>query len=57
VENCGNTLILRSASENGGTARFASKLIGEPAEFHSLLLILKPGYCPRESTLADAVGA
>ena len=30
VENCSNTLILRcSASENGGTARFASKLIGE----------------------------
>jgi type IV secretory pathway TraG/TraD family ATPase VirD4 len=30
VENCGNTLILRCfASENGGTARFASKLIGE----------------------------
>jgi len=30
VENCGNTLILRcSASENGGTARFASHLIGE----------------------------
>jgi hypothetical protein len=30
VENCGNTLILRcSASENGGTARFASRLIGE----------------------------
>ena len=30
VENCGNTLILRcSSSENGGTARFASKLIGE----------------------------
>jgi hypothetical protein len=30
VENCDNTLILRcSASENGGTARFASKLIGE----------------------------
>jgi hypothetical protein len=30
VENCGNTLILRcSASEEGGTARFASKLIGE----------------------------
>ena len=30
VENCGNTLIVRcSASENGGTARFASKLIGE----------------------------
>ncbi len=30
VENCSNTLILRcSASENGGTARFASKLVGE----------------------------
>lgn len=30
VENCGNNLILRcSASEGGGTARFASKLIGE----------------------------
>ena len=30
VENCGNTLILRcSASEHGGTARFASRLIGE----------------------------
>lgn len=30
VENCGNTLILRcSSSEGGGTARFASRLIGE----------------------------
>jgi len=30
IENCGNTLILRcSASEGGGTARYASKLIGE----------------------------
>jgi hypothetical protein len=30
VENCGNSLILRcSSSEGGGTARFASKLIGE----------------------------
>jgi type IV secretory pathway TraG/TraD family ATPase VirD4 len=30
VENCGNTLILRcSASEGGGTARFASDLIGQ----------------------------
>ena len=30
IENCGNTLILRcSASEGGGTARFASGLIGE----------------------------
>ena len=30
VENCGNTVLQRcSASENGGTARFASRLIGE----------------------------
>ncbi len=30
IENCGNTLILRcSASEGGGTARFASQLIGD----------------------------
>ena len=30
VENCGNTLVLRcSASEHGGTARFASRLIGD----------------------------
>jgi type IV secretory pathway TraG/TraD family ATPase VirD4 len=30
VENCGNTLILRcSASEQGGTAKFASRPIGE----------------------------
>ncbi len=30
VENCGNTFILRcSASEGGGTARFASQLIGD----------------------------
>jgi hypothetical protein len=30
VENCGNTLILRcSSSEGGGTARFAAQLIGE----------------------------
>jgi type IV secretory pathway TraG/TraD family ATPase VirD4 len=30
VENCGNTLILRcSASEHGGTAQFASRLIGQ----------------------------
>ena len=30
IENCGNTLILRcSASENGGTSAFASRLIGD----------------------------
>ena len=36
VENCGNTLILRcSASEGGGTARFASQLIGEREMVHT----------------------
>src|ERR1700729_3980472 len=30
IENCGNTLILRcSASENGGTSQYASRLIGD----------------------------
>lgn len=30
VENCSNTLVLRcSSSENGGTSRFASRLIGK----------------------------
>lgn len=36
VENCGNTLILRcSASEGGGTARFASQLIGDREVIHT----------------------
>jgi type IV secretory pathway TraG/TraD family ATPase VirD4 len=36
VENCGNTLILRcSASEGGGTARFASQLIGDREVTHT----------------------
>ena len=36
VENCGNTLILRcSASEGGGTARFASQLIGDREVLHA----------------------
>jgi hypothetical protein len=35
VENCGNTLILRcSASEQGGTAEFASNLIGQREVTH-----------------------
>ncbi len=42
VENCGNTLILRcSASEGGGTARFASQLIGE-REVRANLRFAKP---------------
>jgi type IV secretory pathway TraG/TraD family ATPase VirD4 len=35
VENCGNTLILRcSASEQGGTSQFASRLIGQREFVH-----------------------
>jgi type IV secretory pathway TraG/TraD family ATPase VirD4 len=35
VENCGNTLVLRcSGSENGGTSRFVSSLIGEREVHH-----------------------
>ncbi len=38
VENCGTTLILRcSASEGGGTARFASQLIGERQMMRKLI--------------------
>jgi type IV secretory pathway TraG/TraD family ATPase VirD4 len=38
VENCGNTLILRcSASEGGGTARFASQLIGDREVLHTTM--------------------
>jgi type IV secretory pathway TraG/TraD family ATPase VirD4 len=44
VENCGNTVILRcSASENGGTARFASKLIGEREVFREQVTNSKGG--------------
>jgi type IV secretory pathway TraG/TraD family ATPase VirD4 len=38
VENCGNTLILRcSAGEQGGTAHFASRLIGQREVVHTTL--------------------
>ena len=39
--------------QTGGSVTFE----GKPAEFHSLLLTLKPGYCPRESALANAIGS
>jgi hypothetical protein len=52
VENCGNTLILRcSAAENGGTARFASKLIGEREVLHEQVSRVQGGFFdkPRRS--------
>ncbi|MCX7056396.1 MAG: type IV secretion system DNA-binding domain-containing protein [Proteobacteria bacterium] len=44
VENCGNTLLLRcSASENGGTARFASALIGDREVLRTQISRTRPG--------------
>ena len=44
VENCANTLILRcSASESGGTARFASRLIGEREVLRTQVSISRRG--------------
>ncbi|MGH8226500.1 MAG: type IV secretion system DNA-binding domain-containing protein [Steroidobacteraceae bacterium] len=43
VENCGNTLILRcSASERGGTAEFASRLIGEREIIRPQITVSRP---------------
>jgi type IV secretory pathway TraG/TraD family ATPase VirD4 len=43
VENCGNTLILRcSASERGGTAEFASRLIGKREVTRPQLSVSRP---------------
>ena len=51
VENCGNSLILRcSASEQGGTSQFASRLIGQREVVHtSLSETRRPGE-PQPST-------
>jgi len=44
VENCGNSLILRcSASEHGGTARFASQLIGQREVLRPQLSVSREG--------------
>ena len=48
VENCGNTLILRcSASEGGGTARYASRLIGEREVVREHRVVSKPALFAR----------
>jgi Type IV secretion-system coupling protein DNA-binding domain len=42
VENCGNTLILRSsASERGGTSEFASRLIGQREVLHTTVAVTR----------------
>lgn len=48
VENCGNTLILRcSASEGGGTAKYASRLIGEREVVREHRVVSKPALFAR----------
>jgi hypothetical protein len=43
IENCGNTLILRcSASERGGTAEFASRLIGQREIIRPQVSVTRP---------------
>jgi type IV secretory pathway TraG/TraD family ATPase VirD4 len=57
VENCGNTLILRcSASEHGGTAEFASKLIGQHQVTHTTRSISRrSGEWRKSTTLSEQV--
>jgi type IV secretory pathway TraG/TraD family ATPase VirD4 len=57
VENCGNTLILRcSASEYGGTAEFASNLIGQREVTHTTRSTSRrPGEWRRSTTLSEQV--
>ena len=51
VENCGNSLILRcSASEHGGTARFASQLIGQREVLRPQLSVSREGGFGRRRT-------
>jgi type IV secretory pathway TraG/TraD family ATPase VirD4 len=51
VENCGNSLILRcSASEHGGTARFASQLIGQREVIRPQLSVSREGGFGRRRT-------
>jgi type IV secretory pathway TraG/TraD family ATPase VirD4 len=60
VENCGNTLILRcSASERGGTAEFASRLIGKREVTRQQLSYSRPrklmGFLNQTRTVAHQI--
>ncbi len=57
VENCGNTVILRcSASEHGGTAEFASNLIGQREVTHTTRAVSRrSGEWRRSTTLSEQV--
>jgi type IV secretory pathway TraG/TraD family ATPase VirD4 len=60
VENCGNSLILRcSASENGGTSQFASKLIGDREIVRKQVSRgsdLGSGFLPRNNRRSRSIG-
>jgi hypothetical protein len=55
VENCGNSLILRcSASEQGGTSQFASRLIGQREIVHTTRSqTLRPGEWEPSTTTSE----
>ena len=60
VENCGNTLILRcSASERGGTAEFASRLIGKREVIRKQYSVSRPrrllGFLRQTRVVTDQV--
>lgn len=60
IENCGNTLILRcSASERGGTAEFASRLIGKREVIRQQLSYSRPrrllGFMRQTRTVTDQI--
>lgn len=60
VENCGTTVILRcSASEKGGTAEFASRLIGKREVMRKQLSFSRPrrlfGFLRQTRTVSDQV--
>jgi len=58
TENCGNTLILRcSGSDHGGTANFASRLIGQREVLHiNKSRSRRPGELLSSITLSEHVG-
>jgi hypothetical protein len=58
VENCGNTLILRcSGSDHGGTANFASRLIGQREVMRTnRSRSRRPGELLSSTTLSEHVG-
>jgi hypothetical protein len=58
VENCGNTLILRcSGSDQGGTANFASRLIGQREVLRTnTSRSWRPGEFQSSTTLSEHVG-